>query len=73
MTGSILHCIIGSIPWWISKIKLVLYELETNKEIIDRLAKVLPNLMLFNRELIFSSAMWGGISFGEHHQNFPVD
>ena len=66
MTGNILHCIIGSIPWWISKIKLVPYELETSKEIIDRMARVLLNLILFNQKLIFSSAMWGAISFGEH-------
>jgi hypothetical protein len=45
---------------------LVPYELETSKEIIDRLARVLPNLILFNQKLIFPSAMWGGISFGEH-------
>ena len=37
------------------------YELEMSKEIIDRLARVLPNLILFNRKLIFPSAMWGGI------------
>ena len=42
------------------------YELEMSKEIIDRLARVLPNLILFNRKLTFLSAMWGGISFGEH-------
>jgi hypothetical protein len=65
-TSSILHCIIGNIPWWISEIKLVPYELETSKEIIDRLARVLPNLILFNQKLIFPSAMWGGISFGKH-------
>ena len=46
--GSILYCIIRSIPWWISEIKLVPYELETSKEIIDRLARVLSNLILFN-------------------------
>ena len=65
-TGSILHCIIRSILWWIREIKLVPNELKTSKEVIDRLARVLPNLILFNRELIFSSAMWGRISFGEH-------
>jgi hypothetical protein len=65
-TGSILHCIIRSIPCWISEIKLVPYELKMSKEVIDRLARVLPNLILFNQKLIFLSAMWGGISFGEH-------
>jgi hypothetical protein len=45
---------------------LVPNELETRKEIMDRLARFLPDLILFNQELIFPSVMRERISFGEH-------
>ena len=65
-TGSILDGIIGSIPCPIGEINLVPNELETGNEIIDRLAKVLLDLILFNHELIFLRTMRCRIPFGKH-------
>ena len=49
--GSIFDCISVNIPSWIGKIDLSLNELETSKEIVDRMDKFLLDLILFNHEV----------------------
>jgi hypothetical protein len=49
--GSIFDCISVSIPSWIGKIDLFLNELETSKEIVDRMDRFLLDLILFNHEV----------------------
>ena len=49
--GSIFDCINVSIPSWIGKIDLFLNELETSKEIFDRMDRFLLDLILLNHEV----------------------
>ena len=49
--GSIFDCIGVSILSWIGEIDLFLNELETSKEIVDRMDKFLLDLILFNHEV----------------------
>ena len=49
--GSIFDYISVNIPIWIGKIDLSLNELETSKEIVDRMDRFLLDLILFNHEV----------------------